>query len=119
MIAVHQVLHISLKYDDFFDRTIARDTRGHPWRLTKTQAVTRIRRNTFSVRVISDWNRLPPSVVGADSLNQFKSSLDSHWAQLQFMSPIPHEPSVVLAKQLDWTGPYRLSEPPQNLSTCK
>ena len=94
MIAVYQVLHgnIDLKYDDFFDRTIARDTRGHPWRLTKPQAVTRIRRNAFSVRVINDWNRLPPSVVGADSLNQFKSRLDSHWAQLQFLPPIPHEP---------------------------
>ena len=64
MIAVYQVLHGGLDLDplSFFDRTLARDTRGHPWRLTKPRAETRVRRNAFAVRVINDWNSLPAAV---------------------------------------------------------
>ena len=93
MIAVYQVLHgkLDLNPETFFSRPTARETRGHQWRLAKPQAATRVRRNTFSVRVVNDWNRLPPSVVGADSVNQFKSRLDTHWAHLQYTPPMPHD----------------------------
>ncbi|XP_043199360.1 uncharacterized protein LOC122369049, partial [Amphibalanus amphitrite] len=64
MIAVYQLLRGGLDMDprNFFemaaDRTPA--TRGHQWRLAKPRAVSRIRRNAFSIRVINDWNSLPP-----------------------------------------------------------
>ena len=92
MIALCQVLHgkLDLNPEAFFSRPIARDTRGHQWRLVKPQAATRVRRNTFSVRVVNDWNCIPPSVVGADSVNQFKSRLDTHWAHLQYIPPMSH-----------------------------
>ena len=90
MIAVYQVLHGGLDLDplSFFDRTLARETRGHPWRLTKPRAVTRVRRNAFAVRVINDWNSLPAAVVNSETVNQFKNRLDAHWAHLIHM--IPH-----------------------------
>ena len=40
---------IDLDSHDFFERSTARVTRGHSWRLVKLQAVTRVRRNAFSV----------------------------------------------------------------------
>ena len=81
MIAVCQLLHGGLDLDpqDFFNTTLARDTRGHPWRLVKPRAVSRIRRNAFSIRVVNDWNSLPPEVVPSETVNQFKNRLDSHW----------------------------------------
>ena len=43
----------------------ARDKRGHPWRWLNPWAMTHIRRNTFSTRVINYWNLLPPAVVAS------------------------------------------------------
>ena len=90
MIAVYQLLHGGLDLDpeDFFNRAFARDTRGHQWRLVKPRAASRIRRNAFSIRVINDWNNLPPTVVDADTLNQFKNRLDAHWTHIAY--DIPH-----------------------------
>ena len=90
MIAVYQLLHGGLDLDpqDFFDTALARDTRGHPWRLVKPRAVSRIRRNAFSVRVVNDWNSLPPEIVASETMNQFKNRLDSHWLRTAYT--IPH-----------------------------
>ena len=104
----------------FFDTAVARDTRGHPWKLaTKPRAIIRIRRNAFSVRVVNDWNSLPPAVVNADTLNQFKNRLDSHWVH------VAHKNSScrwlkwwwwcsdalwnISLMMLDWNGPLRPS----------
>ena len=90
MIMVYQLLHGSLDLDPhaFFDTAVTRDTRGHPWKLTKPRAVSRIRRNAFSTRVINDWNNLPAAVVNSESLNQFKNRLDAHWSHIAHS--IPH-----------------------------
>ena len=79
MIAVYQLLHgkLDLNPHIFFDTAVA-----------KPRAITRIRGNAFSVSVVNDWNSLPPAVVNADTLNQFKNSLDSHWAHI--VHTIPH-----------------------------
>ena len=84
MIAVYQILHggIDLDAQDFFNTEVVRDTRGHSWRLVKPRAVSRIRRNAFSVRVVNDWNGLPSEVVASVTLNQFKNRLDTHWASI-------------------------------------
>ena len=60
MIMVYQLLHgcLDLNPHIFFDATTSRDTRGHPWKLAKPRPVLRIRRNSFSVRTINDWNSL-------------------------------------------------------------
>ena len=90
MIAVYQLLHGGFDLDprDFFNRAFARDTRGHQWRLVKPRAVSRIRRNAFSIRVINDWNNLPQTIVAAETLNQFKNRLDAHWTHIAH--EIPH-----------------------------
>ena len=89
MIMVYQMLHggVDLQPDDFFSPAVMTTTRGHPWKPDKPRATSRIRRNTFSVRVVNDWNALPLRVVASETLNQFKSRLDTHWAHLLFTIP--------------------------------
>ena len=89
MITVYQLLHGGFDLDPqaLANRAHARDTRGHPFRPAKPQAVSRILRNAFWVRVINDWNSLPAHVVMSDSLNQFKNRLDSHWTHVMYSIP--------------------------------
>ena len=89
MIAVYQMLHsgVDMDHTTFFKVSAESTTRGHPWKINKPQALTRIRRNTFSVRVVNDWNALPLHVVSASTVNMFKARLDSHWAHLQYTIP--------------------------------
>ena len=83
MITVYQVLRQGVDVDaaKFFATAPASNTRGHQWKLVKPRAVSRVRRNTFSVRVVNQWNALPTSVVDAPSVNAFKARLDKHWAR--------------------------------------
>ena len=85
MIAVYQLVHSGIDLDPsfFFAPSDVRFTRGHPWKLAKPRAVTRVRRQAFSIRVINDWNGLPMGVVEASSINVFKARLDAHWAFIQ------------------------------------
>ena len=89
MITVFQLLHSGIDLDPaaFFTPASVTTTRGHAWKLSKPQAITRVRRNAFSVRVVNDWNALPSHVVSAETVNQFKARLDAHWAQLQYTIP--------------------------------
>ena len=89
MIRTYQIIHadLDLQPDDFFSPATYASTRGHAWKLRKEQARLRVRRDCFSVRVLNDWNALPPDVVQAKSLNQFKSRLDAHWAGIRFHIP--------------------------------
>ena len=89
MIRVFQLLHggIDQDYASFFALDTQSRTRGHQWKLRKPTAVSRARRNFFGVRVINDWNSLPVSVVEAQTLNQFKNRLDTHWASSMFHVP--------------------------------
>ena len=82
MITVYQVLRQGVDVDatQFFTLATTGNTRGHKWKLLKPRAISRVRRNAFSVSVINEWNLLPPSVVAAPSLNAFKARLDRHWA---------------------------------------
>ena len=91
MIFLFQMLHSGLDLDPavFFTPAAKATTRGHPWKMNKPQAITRIRRNAFAVRVVNDWNALPSRVVTSSTVNQFKARLDSHWAHLQYT--IPHQ----------------------------
>ena len=78
MIAVYQLLHgkMDLNPEDFLHRASARETRGQEdkWRLAKPQAVTRVRRNAFAVRIINgeDWMERTKSEVRKSEVNKRK-----------------------------------------------
>ena len=64
----------------FFERSHLR-TRGHKYKIYKEHATKLPRINTFSNRIVNDWNELPAEIVEADSINSFKNQLDSQYLQ--------------------------------------
>ena len=73
--------------DEFFvPGRIEHNTRGHPHRIFKQHALKVARRNAFSQRVVTDWNKLPTKVVNASSLDAFKKELDEHWKDQQYVT---------------------------------
>lgn len=54
-------------------------TRGHKYKL-KTQIATGARKNFFSTRVTSDWNKLKEETTTAENVNCFKSRLEKDWS---------------------------------------
>ena len=56
-----------------------RNMRGHSLKLFKPRCNTTLRQNSFSMRIIDDWNKLPQHVIDATSVNAFKNALDKHW----------------------------------------
>jgi len=57
-----------------FDRT-----RGHRFKIYKTNVNSITRANLFSKRVINDWNSLSSSTVEASTINGFKTALKREW----------------------------------------
>ena len=51
-------------------------TRGHNKKLTLQFARNNIRKHSFGLRSIENWNNLPENIVNAPNLNIFKSRLD-------------------------------------------
>ena len=56
--------------------------RGHHLKLFVPRCRTNVRKQFFSVRVVSQWNGLPAVVVEAESVNSFKNRLDEHWRDM-------------------------------------
>ena len=87
MITTYQILHGLLDVDpDLLQLSTTRHTRGHEFKLNISRARTLPRRNFYSVRAASSWNSLPSSVVAAPNLSTFKSRLDAHWTDIQYVT---------------------------------
>ena len=54
-------------------------TRGHNMELKKKYCKSERRKNSFFFRIVDPWNNLPDEVVSAESVNIFKSRLNTHW----------------------------------------
>ena len=50
--------------------------RGNSLKLYKKPVKLELRRNFFSMRVVDSWNKLPDSVIMANSVESFKNRLD-------------------------------------------
>jgi hypothetical protein len=51
--------------------------RGHDWKIVKSRSRLDLRKYSFSQRVVNGWNRLPASVVDAETVNRFKNAYDN------------------------------------------
>ena len=89
MIYVYQLFHGGIDADPQKFFTLATgSTRGHPFKLLKPTASTRVRRLAFATRTVNDWNSLPAEVVCSPSLNVFKARLDEHWSSITYKIPV-------------------------------
>jgi len=69
----HQL--VSIPFSSMFELSASRATRGHPFKLAYPDSRINVRANSFPVRVIALWNRLPEYVVMASRLTTFKRLL--------------------------------------------
>ena len=77
---------INVNKSSFFKMTQL-STRGHQFKIFKEHATKLSRINTFSQRIVNDWNSLPSKVVTAETINSFKNKLDEHWVACKFDTP--------------------------------
>ena len=77
---------MGLNKEDFFTFSTSA-VRGHQYRVIKGKATKLCRINTFSNRIIDEWNSLPKEIVAATSTNAFKSALDKYWEHEMFATP--------------------------------
>ena len=58
-------------------------TRGNSLKLFKRKSNLIACKQSFSHRIIDEWNNLPEVVVSAPSVNSFKNRLDRYWSRLE------------------------------------
>ncbi len=80
MIQVYKILHVMDRTDEnnSFTKSQYICTSGHSKKLFKYRCNSELRKQTFSHRIIDEWNSLTESIVSANSVNSFKSKLDKH-----------------------------------------
>ena len=66
----------NLNYNNFFELSSQLLTRNNGLKLKGRRSNTDLRRSFFDIRVIDFWNKLPASVVQADTIATFKDRLD-------------------------------------------
>ena len=59
-------------------------TQGHMYKIKKGKATKSLSINSFSNRVIDDWNNLPATIVTAETLDSFKNKL---WKPKMYDTP--------------------------------
>ena len=69
----------NLDINTFFSEDKNSKTRGHNFKLNKSWNRLNVRANTFSQRVVNDWNHLSTECVNSETVNSFKSNLNEHW----------------------------------------
>ena len=60
-------------------------TRGHKDKLYNPLAKTTLRLNTFSNRIMNEWNSLPSEVISAKDINDFKNKYDNIGGERKFI----------------------------------
>ena len=82
MIEVFKLLNNfeNINHEQFFELDFS-NRRGHSMKLKKQRARTNLRQQFFSLRVVNEWNSLPPQVIGAKSINSFKNLIDKYYKQ--------------------------------------
>ena len=78
---------VNINADKFFTINTL-NTRGHKYKIQKTQRATiQVRCQSFAIRSVNNWNSLTSEVVEAQSVNEFKNLLDKYWEERRLESP--------------------------------
>ena len=87
LIQIYRMIHSidDINYQKFFTIAENKTTRGHSFKIYKQRAETNIRKGVLGLRAHNDWNSLTETVVSFETLDQFKSRLDKHWANIDLI----------------------------------
>ncbi len=69
--------NLNLPLEEFFDAPAVNHLRGHQFNFRQPRFQPARWQAAFAVRVVGPWNRLPPSVAKAPSLNAIKERLNN------------------------------------------
>ena len=85
MIETYKILtgKSGIRHNGLFEIDKSERNRGHHLKLKKQRCRLDIRKYSFSHRVVDEWNKLPSVVVESESIDVFKSRLDSYMKQRQ------------------------------------
>ena len=75
-----------LSVEDFFQLSDS-GLRGHAYKVYKKKSTTSLRQQSFSRRIINEWNSLPHHVVDSVTVNSFKNNLDKHYGSTMYDLP--------------------------------
>ena len=80
VVEVYKILNNTdlVNKEKLFQMATYQSTRGHPFKLFKRHARLNVHANSFSLRVIDNWNMLPASLIMAPSNESFKTGLNKH-----------------------------------------
>ena len=86
MITMYKLMNgfVRIDHSNLFTPPKTLYTRGHNHRVFKTHATKNARKNSFSQRIVNDWNHLPKHVINAPTLNAFKARLDKWWKDYHY-----------------------------------
>ena len=89
MIFAYKVMKgkMNIRREDFFKLQTNVGTRGHGYKILKQRATKMSRNNTFSQRIVNDWNSLSRKVVESPSVDSFKMNLDEYWSNKLYETP--------------------------------
>ena len=85
MVQVYKIIYNleRIEIEQFFSYSTTM-ARGHSKKLFKPRARLNLRKNSFSHRVVKDWNSLPECVISAADLDIFKANLAEFWEAEKF-----------------------------------
>ena len=56
----------------------------HKFKIFKPRCKTNIKKNTFALRAVNEWNALSNDVIEVENINQFKSKLEEYWHDKEY-----------------------------------
>ncbi len=82
LITAYNLFHgtLNLHMEEICVAQAVNQLHGYQFKVRQPRFQIARREAAFTVRVVEPWNRLPPSVTDAPSLNAFKERLDNCWA---------------------------------------
>ena len=82
MIQVYKIINNFDECSVNLEPCLVKSTRGHTGKLQKKFAKLDVRKYSFSVRVVDEWNALPEYVVCSKDVNTFKNNIDNHFCSI-------------------------------------
>ena len=87
LLKVWKIFHRNLdeRLVGLFEMARERRTRGHQFKMSIPICRTEVKRRSFGVRCVEEWNALPREIVMSSSLELFKSRIDCYLSEKFFM----------------------------------
>ena len=99
---------------DFDYKMSPNETRGNPYKIVKQSAKKTVRLNSFTHRVINNWNNLASEIVCAESVTIFKTRENKSWISARFNKSDIYWKTKTLEIENTGTGEYGYQEKAEN-----